>query len=173
MNLILDAGFSSLQGKRRFNEDRCLVITPSTGQHQDYGALLAVADGVGGIPGGAEASECAVTTLRDSYYATPETWNLQRALSDCFTAVNRAVLLGEPTGRATTLSAVVLRSRRWTLAHAGDTRIWLYRNRQLTQLTHDHNRSHVDIGSVVIRACGLDAMLNSDADSGELAQGDV
>lgn len=173
MPLILDAGFSSLQGKRRANEDSCLVITPSTGQHQEYGALLAVADGVGGIPGGAQASQCAVNTLRAAYYATPETWNLQRALSDCFAAVNRAVLQGEPKGRATTLSALVLRSRRWTFAHAGDTRIWLYRNQQLQQLTTDHSRSHIDAGSVVIRACGLDVVLNSDSGSGESAEGDI
>jgi protein phosphatase len=173
MHLILDAGFSSLQGKRRANEDCCLVITPSTGQHQEYGALLAVADGVGGMPGGAEAADSAIATLRDCYYATPETWSSERALKDCFTAVNRAVLTGAPQGRATTLSALVLRNRRWALAHVGDTRVWLYRNQQLTQLTVDHRRSHADIGSVVTRACGLDVMLNADVASNELMQGDV
>lgn len=173
MSLVLDAGYSSQQGRRKANEDRCLVITPSTGHYLDYGALIAVADGVGGMPGGAEAADCAITTLRDSYYATPETWSVERALKDCFAAVNSAVLAGAPAGRATTLSALVLRNRRWAVAHVGDTRVWLHRNQQLTQLTVDHSRIHADIGSVVTRACGLDVMLNADIASNELMQGDT
>jgi len=171
--LVLDAGFSSQQGKRKANEDSCLVITPSTGQYLDYGALLAVADGVGGMAGGKEASECAIKTLRNDYYAAPETLALERTLKDCFDAVNRAVLADPPAGRATTLSALVLRNRRWAVAHVGDTRVWLYRNRHLVQLTTDHSRLLTDIGPVITRACGLDVMLNADVQSGELQEGDV
>ncbi|MEO6697246.1 MAG: protein phosphatase 2C domain-containing protein, partial [Gammaproteobacteria bacterium] len=173
MSLILDAGYSSQQGKRKANEDTCLVITPSTGQYLDYGALLAVADGVGGMAGGKEASECAIKTLRDDYYAAPETLALEHTLKDCFDAVNRAVLAEPPVGRATTLSALVLRNRRWAIGHVGDTRVWLYRNRQLSQLTTDHSRLHVHIGFMITRACGLDVQLHADVQSGELQQGDV
>ncbi len=173
MPLILDAGYCSLQGRRKANEDSCLVITPSTGQYLDYGALLAIADGVGGMAGGKEASECAISTLRDDYYASPETLALEHTLKDCFDAVNRAVLAEPPAGRATTLSALVLRNRRWAIAHVGDTRVWLYSNRQLTQLTTDHSRPHAHIGSMITRACGLDVQLHADVQSGELQEGDV
>lgn len=173
MPLALDAGFSSQQGKRKNNEDSCLVVTPSTGQYVDYGALLAVADGVGGMPGGLEASACAVKTLRESYYASPESWSLERALKDCFDAVNQAVLDGAPAGRATTLSALVLRNRRWMAAHVGDTRVWLLRNNQLKQLTVDHTRVHVGIGAFITRACGLDVALHTDLISGEASEHDL
>lgn len=173
MSLVLDAGFSSQQGKRKANEDSCLVITPSTGQYLDYGALLAVADGVGGMAGGKEASECAIKTLRDDYYAAPETLALEHTLKDCFDAVNRAVLAEPPVGRATTLSALVLRNRRWAIGHAGDTRVWLYRNRRLVQLTTDHSRLHSHIGFMITRACGLDVQLHADVQSGDLQEGDV
>ncbi|MCL5801581.1 MAG: protein phosphatase 2C domain-containing protein, partial [Gammaproteobacteria bacterium] len=173
MPLVLDAGFSSQQGKRKANEDSCLVITPSTGQYLDYGALFAVADGVGGMAGGKEASECAIKTLRDDYYAAPETLALEHALKDCFDAVNRAVLADPPTGRATTLSALVLRNRRWAVGHVGDTRVWLYRNRHLVQLTADHSRLYEHIGPMITRACGLDVQLHADIQSGELREGDV
>ncbi|MEO5574525.1 MAG: bifunctional protein-serine/threonine kinase/phosphatase [Gammaproteobacteria bacterium] len=173
MPLVLDAGFSSLQGKRKSNEDSCLVITPSTGQYLEYGALLAVADGVGGLPGGLEASARAIEALRDSYYASPETWGLERTLKDCFDAANQAVLDEEPAGRATTLAALVLRQRRWAVAHAGDTRIWLYRDSDLQQLTRDHARVYAGIGPVIMRACGLDALLNTDIASGEISEGDL
>ena len=173
MALILDAGCSSLQGKRKRNEDSCLVITPSTGQYVAYGALLAVADGVGGLSGGLEASTAAVKSLSDGYYASPETWGLDRALKDCFGAANHAVLEGEPSGRATTLSALVLRNRRWAVAHVGDTRVCLYRDGKLAQLTRDHSRIHADIGPVITRACGLDELLQTDIESGELNEGDI
>lgn len=173
MSLTLDVGCSSQQGKRKANEDSCLVITPSTGQYLDYGALFAVADGVGGMAGGKEASECAIRTLRDEYYAAPETLTLEHALRDCFDAANRAVLAEPPAGRATTLSALVLRNRRWAVGHVGDTRVWLYRNRQLTQVTTDHSRPYAHIGSMITRACGLDVQLNADVQSGELQEGDV
>lgn len=173
MPLLLDAGFSSLQGKRKNNEDSCLVITPSTGQYLEYGALLAMADGVGGLPGGLEASARAVETLRDSYYASPETWGLERTLKDCFDAANQAVLEEKPAGCATTLAALVLRQRRWAVAHVGDTRVWLYRNGELQQLTRDHARVHADIGPVITRACGLDALLNTDIVAAELSEGDL
>lgn len=173
MPLILDAGYCSLQGRRKANEDSCLVITPSTGQYLDYGALLAVADGVGGMAGGKEASECAIRTLRDDYYIAPETLALEHALKDCFDAVNRAVLAEPPAGRATTLSALVLRNRRWAVGHVGDTRVWLYRNLHLTQLTTDHSRLYEHIGSMITRACGLDVQLHADVQSGELQEGDV
>lgn len=173
MSLTLDAGCSSQQGKRKANEDSCLVITPSTGHYLDYGALLAVADGVGGMAGGKEAAECAIKTLRDEYYSAPDTLTLEHALKDCFDAANRAVLSEPPAGRATTLSALVLRNRRWGVAHVGDTRVWLYRNRRLVQLTTDHSRPYAHIGSMITRACGLDVQLNADVQSGELREDDL
>jgi len=171
--LVLDAGSSSRQGRRRSNEDSCLLITPSTGQYLEYGSLLAVADGVGGLPGGADASNCAIKTLRDAYYTSPEGWDIQHALKNSFDAANEAVLQGDPAGRATTLSALVLRNRRWAVAHVGDTRVWLYRQHRLTQLTGDHTRSHVDIGPMLTRACGLDVVLHTDVIKGELCEGDI
>lgn len=173
MPLALDAGFSSCKGRRKSNEDNCLVITPSTGQHVEYGALLALADGVGGLPGGADAAACAVKTLCDSYYSSPEGWSLEHALKNCFDAANQAVLDGEPAGRATTLSALVLRNRRWIVAHVGDTRVWLYRDRRLAQLTDDHARVHVGIGPMITRACGLDVVLHTDVHKGELCESDL
>ncbi|MEW6354241.1 MAG: bifunctional protein-serine/threonine kinase/phosphatase [Pseudomonadota bacterium] len=173
MSLALDVGFSSQQGKRKTNEDRCLVITPSTGQYVEYGALLAVADGVGGLPGGAAASACAVETLREAYYNSPQSWSLEHALQNCFSAVNQAVLDNEPVGCATTLSALVLRNRRWGVAHVGDTRVWLYRNHELKQLTRDHARRHAHVGSMITRACGLDEVLHADVQQGELGENDM
>jgi len=170
---VLDAGSASLTGRRPNNEDACLTVTPSTAAHAAYGALLAIADGVGGLPDGAGAATSALNSLRESYYASPETWGLEHAIKESFVTANQAVITGGERGRATTLSALVLRARRWLVGHVGDTRVWLARDGRLQQLTRDHHLPHADIGALITRACGLDDAINVDIRHGELAEGDV
>lgn len=171
--LVLEAGSASLTGHRQNNEDACLTVTPSTSAHAAYGALLAIADGVGGLPDGAGASTSALYSLRESYYASPETWGLEHALRESFNTANQAVISGGVAGRATTLSALVLRARRWLVGHVGDTRVWLLRAGRLQLLTRDHHLPHADIGVLITRACGLDEAINVDIHYGELTEGDV
>lgn len=171
--LVLDAGSCSAAGRRARNEDACVVVTPTTEQHADYGALAAVADGVGGLPAGDAAARAAVNTLRDSFYAAPDTWALERALASAFEAAHQAVLRDGEPGRATTLSALALQRRRFAFAHAGDSRVWLYRDTKLTPLTRDHRVAHAHIGSQVTRALGLDEHVQIDTGHSELAVGDV
>ncbi len=169
----LDAGYSSLTGKRPANEDACLIVTPSTGDYLSFGALFALADGMGGLPDGKGAAEAAVHGLRASYYASPETWALEHALREGFTAANQAVLTGGVSGRATTLSALVIRQRVFGIAHVGDTRVWLCRGDTIKSLTRDHHLPHADIGAMLTRGCGLDETIHCDCLTGELAEGDT
>ena len=148
-------------------------MTPGTGRYRELGALLAVADGVGGFPDGEGASASAVGALRESYYAAPETWTPEHALRESFEHANQAVLSGGMPGRATTLSALALLSHRWVVGHVGDTRVWQLRDGALTQLTEDHHLPHAQFGALITRACGLDRQLNPDIRSGALAAGDV
>ena len=172
MTMVLDAASASLTGKRAHNDDVCLITTPSSERVSAFGALLAIADGVGGLPEGDRAARAAVDAFRDSYYASPETWGLERALRLSMEAANGAVIsLGH--GGATTLSALLLRNRGFAIAHVGDTRVWLYRERQLKALTRGHQRPHRDIGTVLTRACGFDDQINTDVSFGELAEGDI
>ena len=53
---------------------------------------------------------------------------------------------------ATTLSAIVLRGRRWVSAHVGDSRIYLLRGGELKRLTQDHVWEHPELHSV-LRVC--------------------
>ncbi len=173
MTLILDAGQASLTGRRARNEDACLIVTPSTGDYESYGALLAIADGVGGLPDGAGASQAAITAVRESYYHAPETWSVEHALSEAFQSANEAVRGGGTPGRATTLSVLVLTGRRYVLAHAGDTRLWLLRADDIRPLTRDHHLPHRDIGAMLTRGCGLDETARPDQDAGVLVEGDI
>ena len=56
MALKIVVGQNSLAGQREHNEDYCGIVTPTHDQLKTKGALLAVADGVGGNAGGREAA---------------------------------------------------------------------------------------------------------------------
>jgi hypothetical protein len=69
------------------------------------------------------------------------------------------------------LSAVVLRGHRYTVAHVGDSRIYLLRGDDCTQLTQDHALDQRDLARLT-RAIGLDDAVRVDYEQGELRAGD-
>lgn len=177
MPLQVEIGHSSLTGPRERNEDFCGVVTPEGAELENKGLVAALGDGLGGHKGGREASEYTVRGLLCDYYATPDTWGVHRAIDKVVTALNRWLLSQsardpELAGMATTLSAVVLRGRRWYSAHIGDSRIYLLRAGALQRLTTDHLWDHPELKNVLSRAVGLDAHLLLDYAEGELQEGD-
>jgi PPM family protein phosphatase len=103
--------------------------------------LLMVADGVGGAASGDLASAVAVRTLRPLDNDPPA--DMLEALAG---AIHRADMrLGEiieddprTEGMGTTVTAVLFDGERMGLAHIGDSRSYLLREGELSQLTHDH-----------------------------------
>lgn len=178
MGLIFSVGESSLTGPRARNEDYIGIVTPADAQLAIKGALLAVADGISGGAGGAEAAEMTIRTLSADYYATPDTWTIQHALEKVVQAANRWVLSqarkhSEMAGMATTLSAMVLRGQRYVLAHIGDCRVYRLREQSLQCLTTDHVWDRPDMRHVLKRAVGLDDQLSVDYAEGLLQPGDI
>jgi serine/threonine protein phosphatase PrpC len=177
MPLSVAVGHSSLTGPRERNEDFCGVVTPVGPELDNKGLVAALGDGLGGHKGGREASEYTVRGLLCDYYATPDTWGVHRAIDKVVTALNRWLLSQsardpELAGMATTLSAVVLRGRRYYTAHIGDSRIYLLRDGEFRRLTSDHLWDHPELKNVLSRAVGLDAHLLLDYAEGELCAGD-
>jgi protein phosphatase len=175
--LSLGVGHASSAARRKSNEDFFGAVTPEGAVLAVKGAIFAVADGVSGTHGGAQAAEYTVRSLLGDYYATPDTWGVPMAMDRVLGAVNRWLLAqasahGE-TGMATTLSALVLRGTRFHLAHIGDSRIYRKRGDQCVQLTHDHVWDRADMRHVLKRAMGLDRHLVLDYADGELEAGDV
>jgi protein phosphatase len=178
MSLKITIGQATETGQRERNEDYCGAVTPAAEQLETKGALLAVADGVGGNAGGREASEMTVRGVLSDYYATPDTWETTAALDKVLAALNRWVVSQaarqrEMAGMATTLSLLVLRGKRYVTAHVGDSRIYLLRGDELKQLTADHVWDRPDMRHVLKRAIGLDSQLQVDYAEGELQAGDV
>jgi len=105
--------------------------------------LFVVADGMGGHAGGDVASSLAVHRLRelDSPFAT--TGEAELALQDAISST-AALLIDtvadrpELAGMGTTVSALDMVDDYAVIAHIGDSRIYLYRDGALTQITTDH-----------------------------------
>lgn len=171
-------GHCSQPGPRPRNEDFAGAVTPEGAVLEHKGLLAAVADGLGGHANGREASEYTVRGLLADYYATPDTWSVAESLDKVLQALNRwlvahAARTPEAAGMATTLSAVVLRGRRYYTAHVGDSRIYLARESRLRRLTTDHVWEHPELANVLSRAFGLDVHLAVDYGDGELVAGDA
>jgi serine/threonine protein phosphatase PrpC len=99
--------------KETANEDAAAVI-PLAGDT----VVLAVADGLGGLPGGEVAASVAMQSLADSTVGA-EPHNLREAILDGIDHANREILnLG--IGAATTLAVVEIRKNILRTYHVGD-----------------------------------------------------
>ena len=143
MPLTLEFGYATATGPRERNEDYGGFAEPDARLAATKGMLAVVADGVSGGSHGREAAESSVRNLLADYYATPDTWEIPRALGTVLGAINRW-LHGQTASRvdaggmATTLTARVLRGRRYHYAHVGDSRLYRLRGETLDALTADH-----------------------------------
>lgn len=141
-------GQTDVGRKRKLNEDR--------GRHFECinGYVAVVCDGMGGHVGGAIASTIAVDTIQrflsDKYYKNPT-----EAISLAIQAANEAILLrqdSEPNlrGMGSTCVLLIVRDGKVYIGHVGDSRIYIYRENTLKQLTKDHSyvQMLVDAGEI-------------------------
>lgn len=124
-------GTASVRGPRRNeNEDAC---------DQRDGRSFAVADGMGGRPGGAAAAATAVTVLLDHLRRSSSPTDWQAIVARTNHAVReRATLDGiERSGAA--IAAIHCSASGVTVLHLGDVRVYRLRHGTPEQLTTDHN----------------------------------
>ncbi len=159
----------SATGPRAENQDATRLVTPAPALAASKGYLFALADGVSQCVDGGLASRSTLQALALDYYSTPETWGVAQALDRLLVAHNRWLLAN---GLLTTLSALVLRGRRFTLAHVGDCRAYRWLDGTLQRISDDHLWQQPDMQHVLKRALGLDQYLVMDYLDGELRQGE-
>ena len=58
----------------------------------------------------------------------PESWPIDRELDESYQAANQSVRAHSARQYANTMSALVVRQRRWIIDHVGDTRVWRRRD---------------------------------------------
>jgi serine/threonine protein phosphatase PrpC len=129
------AAVSHVGRQRPGNEDAVLAQPP----------LYAVADGMGGAKAGEVASGMAVAALAEMLAQVPaddETAAAQLAAAAAEANARIYAAASQDSARSgmgTTLTALLLRGDHALLAHVGDSRAYLLRGDELTQITHDHS----------------------------------
>ncbi len=177
---------------RRNNEDSFEV-----GVFADGSVWAVVCDGMGGASGGTVASKMCTSTVSEhikrGYREKCSSTSLKNLLCSAVISSNaevfgaaqeRAVL----RGMGTTVVAAVITEEIAVIAHAGDSRAYLFRDGKLSQLTKDHSmvRYLVDIGqiseeealrhpdkNIITRAVGAEKDINVDIDIVDLNKGDI
>jgi len=133
---------------RENNEDNFCILEKQP--------LYVVADGMGGHASGEIASKLAIDIIRD-YFNNPDTSRqLQigeykedyseatNKLGSAIRLANKAIFEAAQTnplwhGMGTTIVAAFLNGKRLSIAHVGDSRIYLIRLGDIEQLTDDHS----------------------------------
>ena len=173
MSLRLSVAQASAIGPRAENQDALRVVTPVAELAASKGYLCAMADGVSQCADGGLAARSTLQALALDYYATPQTWSVPQALERLLLAQNRWLQAnggGQPL--LTTLSALVFRGQRFTLAHVGDCRVYRWLDDELQRISEDHVWEQPGMQHVLKRALGLDQHLVLDFLDGQLREGE-
>ncbi len=177
---------------RQMNEDY-VRVEPELG-------IVALADGMGGHDAGEVASEVAVeVAVEELYHAQRFTkmdaaqalmvvgQAVERANASVFTLANQR---RELWGMGTTLVLAMFHQGRIFYAHVGDSRLYLFRDGELSQLTRDHSliQTVIDYGiyadrgaareagvgdNVLTRSLGAHMQLDVDVDDMVVHPGDL
>ena len=167
--------------------------------------LLVVADGMGGHASGEIASGLAVDVIRDYFKASKagrvtlvgeyaEGYSkMTNMLRSSIRLANSAIYEAASTntrwqGMGTTVAAVLIDGNRLSIAHVGDSRVYLARARDIEQLTDDHSVAYEQVKhdlltkeeaqksemrNVLTRALGVASDVEVDVDELTLSSGDV
>ena len=191
------SGKTDIGTVRQNNEDN-LYISENDG-------LLLVADGMGGHASGEVASKITVDIMREYFNGVKEGQQLQigpyqddfsqatNRLGSAIRLANQAIYeaaKGNPLwhGMGTTIAATLITGNRLSIAHVGDSRVYLIRAGSMEQLTDDHSfvseqvkrdiiskeqAKASDMKNVLTRALGVNPDVEVDLDELSLLDGDI
>lgn len=188
MHFAVAAG-SDVGRVRKGNEDSFFADA------NEYRGLFMVADGMGGHAAGEIASQMAVEVVSVDLEKLKdlESADALEMVSLSLRHANRAVFERsaaerDKLGMGSTASVLVLGDERFIVGHIGDSRIYLFRDGEMRQITHDHSvvQEQIDAGlitrdeaknhkqsNVITRCIGMGWDVEPDVIDGEVHQGDV
>jgi len=110
---------------------------------------------------GAEAAKRTAQFLVQSLKNRPRSWSMEKSIRHFIENINRVLYLEsmeqyERQELVTTLTLVVIEGDRLYGANVGDSRIYLSRNGQFTQLSSDHAMDEEGMENVLTAAIGLE-----------------
>ena len=137
------------RGRREANQDRVCALRTLVGT--EAAVLLAVADGIGGLPAGEQAADLALQVVGHyAHYVIPDLEPGPRAiragLRDLVAAASRRIWLwardhGLGGTAGSTLVCALVWDHHYVVAHAGDSRCYYVGDRGASALTLDHTEA--------------------------------
>jgi serine/threonine protein phosphatase PrpC len=151
----LEFAAASDVGRVRDHNEDAVAIAPHCG-------FAVLADGMGGYNAGEVAAEMATRLLIKSIESSPaaqrqttDPYQYQPWLQGCIQNTNATIFQASRdnpryTGMGTTLVSALFHPRFVTVAHIGDSRLYLWRDGNLLQLTRDHSllQAQIDAGLI-------------------------
>lgn len=120
-----------------------------------------VCDGVGSATEGAQAAKRTTNYLMNNMRKRPRTWSIEKSIISFTKSINSILyqesqINYESTELVTTLTIVVIEGNRLYGANVGDSRVYLYRNSSINQLSLDHAMDEAGYENVLTQAIGID-----------------
>ncbi len=134
MLLIRASALTDIGRVRKENEDRYLL--------DEEGLLFGVADGVGGLPGGAEAAQLSVDDYAGAMRTVPagrepDLVAIVRHTNEMVAQLGQRI--SPSMGIGSTLTVGCIRAGVLMVAHVGDSRCYGSRGREFVGITEDHS----------------------------------
>lgn len=186
--LVIDSK-SHVGAVRDENQDSLQLVDLNSEAILTHGYLYGLADGLGGYEHGGVASQLALQTLFHIFYSGP-VGQAERNLRDAYSEANVSIFREGVVRKArmgTTLTAVNIVGNIATIAHVGDSRLYLIRSGRIMCLTNDHStvgdmvrarlltpdklRTHSQ-RSVLNRCLGIEMFVQPDISQVKLQVGD-
>lgn len=137
----IEAGTGQYLGDRQEQQDRvALFAAPRAPGY----AMAVIADGMGGLSGGALAAEQVIRTAKQAFELfSPQTDDLETMLTtiarDAHTIIKLTAFSSEKKPHSTMVALVITPDRRAIWAHVGDSRLYRFDGPNCMQRTLDHS----------------------------------
>lgn len=173
MNKEIDIGNAQWQGSRDKQEDSFAFSNLSDKRFVSHGGILAVvADGMGGLEHGEDASSKAIEFFLNTYMAKKQGEDINDVLQRAINMANAEVeSLARSKGMlgniGSTIAAAVVNEQRLYWVSVGDSRIYLLRNGELCQINQEHTYLQ-ELYKKVVRGDLIKEQAESDEQAGAL-----
>jgi len=152
---IKTSGFSLAKAKELKGDDYYGFITMGSL------SIAIVCDGVGSAQEGAEAASRVTKYLINNFKIRPKAWSIEKSIKTFINSINsilfeESMIDYEHPELVTTLTLVVIDGNRLYGANIGDSRVYMYRNKSLNQLSSDHSMDEEGYENVLTKAIGIE-----------------
>jgi len=127
--------------------------------------IAIVCDGVGSATEGAAAAKRTTQHLMNNFKIRPKSWSIEKSIKTFIESINSILYQEsqvnyESSELVTTLTIVVIQGNRLYGANVGDSRVYLYRDAKLNQLSYDHAMDEEGFENVLTQAIGIDTTVD-------------